>query len=115
MERRDINYIFFFREPCKECPSCKRTLNDKLQLCTRRKCFHPVHYYSHVKPVNNKLHKLPSADNPEVHNHNTTEGEDEENLSILVDDILTEEMNLFEDLGFELNSDMIVMNEDVVS
>lgn len=89
-------------------------MNDKLQICTRRKCFHPVHYFSHVKLVNNKLNK-PSANNSEVHIHNNTEIEDEENLSILVDDLLPEDMNLFEDLGFELNSDMIVMNEDVVS
>ena len=38
-----------------------------------------------------------------------------ENLSDLVEDILPEDLNLFDSLGFELNSDMIVMNEDVVS
>jgi len=103
------------KEPCKECPSCKRTSNDKLQLCTRRKCFHPVHYYSHVKPVNNKCVKQPSADKKEVLlNPDNTEVDDPENPPVF-DNILLEDMTLFEDLGFELNSDMIVMNEDVVS
>lgn len=103
------------KEPCKECPSCKRIIEDRLQICTRRKCLHPVHYYSHVKPANNKCRKPSSAEKPESFNKDNIEIEDDENQSLPFDDILPEDMNLFEDLGFELDSDMIVMNEDVVS
>jgi len=102
------------KEPCKECPSCKRTKNEKIQLCTRRKCLHPVHYYSHMKETKPALLK-PNNESKPVRNDDMFVQSDE-NLSDLVENILPDDLNLFDDsLGFELNSDMIVMNEDVVS
>ncbi len=91
-----------------------RTKNEKIQLCTRRKCLHPVHYYSHVKERKPSSLK-PDNESKPVENDNLCVQSDE-NLSDLVENILPDDFNLFDDsLGFELNSDMIVMNEDVVS
>ena len=109
-----LNFSYFFREPCKECPSCKRTNKEKVQFCTRRKCLHPVHYYSHMKETKPAL-PTPNNETKPVRNDNMFVHQSSENLSDLVEDILPEDLNLFDSLGFELNSDMIVMNEDVVS
>eukprot|EP00088_Acartia_fossae_P042618 TRINITY_DN447_c0_g1_i1.p1 TRINITY_DN447_c0_g1~~TRINITY_DN447_c0_g1_i1.p1 ORF type:complete len:343 (-),score=38.03 TRINITY_DN447_c0_g1_i1:34-1062(-) len=104
------------RAPCNECPSCKRTRHEKLQHCTRRKCLHPVHYYSTVK--NSK--KLQSEKTDPKRNIETKEGESlipemEDFVEDLSENILTEGVDLFDGFGLEFDSDVIVMNENVVS
>lgn len=34
------------RKPCGQCPTCKKCADSVSQKCTRRKCLHPVFYYT---------------------------------------------------------------------
>ena len=106
----------FFRAACNECPSCKRTRHDKIQHCTRRKCLHPVHYYSTVKhPKKHQTEKTDSKKNIVTKEKESIIPEMEDFVEDISENILTEGVDLFEGFGLEFDSDVIVMNENVVS
>jgi len=114
------------KSPCGECPSCKASVNNKPGkpvVCSRNKCFHPVHYYSQTRAV--KKSAKVKCNQPLVTEQPTNKTsckessfcESLENPVDCVDNFLSDELNLFQDFGLELAiaSDVIVMNEDVVS
>jgi len=113
------------KSPCGECPSCKVSMQNKPGkpvICSRKKCFHPVHYYSQNKAV--KRRGKVKYNRPIVTDKSRNETlfeensfcESLENPVTCVDNFLSDEMNLFQDfgLGLAIASDVIVMNEDVV-
>jgi len=45
------------RLSCGGCPACLRNPADQERVCTRKKCLHPVPYYSQIKNKRNKTPK----------------------------------------------------------